>query len=111
MSRSSRSSIPDFMRSRWSPDLMLGLRMSILLPLILSGLSGFVGQIFGTIGFYYLDAPRGSLVTASRILFAGILGVSLFADPLTLKILLGGACIVFSLVGVSGVIEMRRVTA
>ena len=80
----------------------------ILLPLILSGLSGFVGQIFGTMGFHYLDAPRGSLITASRILFAGILRVSLFADPLTLKILLGGACIVFSLVGVSGVIEARN---
>lgn len=62
----------------------------ILLPLVLSGLSGFSGQIFTTMGFRYIDAPRGSLVAASRILFAGILGVSLFADPLTPKILLEG---------------------
>jgi drug/metabolite transporter (DMT)-like permease len=79
----------------------------MMVYLILSGLTGLSGQLFSTLGFRYLDAPTGALITASRIMFAGSLGVSIFADPLTLKILLGGGCIVLSLVGVSGVIDVR----
>lgn len=80
----------------------------ILPYLLFSALSGFLGQLFSTIGFRYLNAPTGSLITASRMLFAGILGVSIFADPVTLRIILGGLLILISLIGVSGVVTRPR---
>lgn len=90
-----------------APSFMLpGPKM--LVYLILSGLTGFSGQLFSTVGFRYLDAPTGALITASRILFAGSLGVSIFADPVTERILLGGSLILFSLIGVSGIVKKFR---
>jgi drug/metabolite transporter (DMT)-like permease len=74
--------------------------------LFLASLFGFLGQVCSTIGFRYLEAAIGALMTASRILFASVLGISIFADPLTLRIILGGILILISLVGVSGIIAL-----
>ncbi len=67
-----------------------------------SGTIAVVGQALLTVGYRYVEAARGSIISGSRILFAGVLGVSIFSDPLTLQILLGGALILVSLIGVSG---------
>jgi drug/metabolite transporter (DMT)-like permease len=72
--------------------------------LLLSGLCGLLGQACTTIGTAYFSASTSSLVSSSRILFALVIGVWLFADPLALRILLGGALILVSLVGVSGLL-------
>ncbi len=68
-----------------------------------SGAIAVAGQALLTVGYRYIEAARGSIVSGSRILFAGIMGVSIFSDPLTLQIVLGGALILVSLVGVSGI--------
>jgi len=73
--------------------------------LLLSALVAVMGQGFLTVGYRYIEAASGSLVSASRILFAGIMGVSFFSDPLTPKIVLGGIFILISLAGVSGFIK------
>lgn len=78
-----------------------------LLWIILSGSVAVLGQYLITIGYRYIEAAKGSLVSGSRILFAGIMGVSFFSDPLTLQIVLGGALILVSLVGVSGLLDKR----
>lgn len=68
-----------------------------------SGAVAVTGQALITVGYRYIEAAPGSIISGSRILFAGVMGVSLFSDPLTLQIILGGALILVSLVGVSGV--------
>jgi drug/metabolite transporter (DMT)-like permease len=69
--------------------------------LILSGLLGVIGQIFITSGYKHVTANSGSLVSSSRIIIALILGVSIFSDPLSLKIITGGIMILISIIGVS----------
>ncbi|MCG8483220.1 MAG: DMT family transporter [Clostridia bacterium] len=73
--------------------------------MFISGLMGVLGQIFITIGYRYVDAVKGSLVSACRIIFSVILGVSIFSDLLSLRIIIGGILILISLVGVSGILD------
>ncbi len=80
----------------------------VLLPLGLSAVGGLVGQLAVTGGYRYVRAAPGALITASRLLFAVVLGVAIFADPLTWNILAGGALLLLALVGVSGVIPLFR---
>lgn len=79
--------------------------------LLLSAASGFFGQVFTTAGFRTLDAPRGSLITTSRIIFAGVLGAVVFAEPITPRIIAGAMLILLSLLGVSGIIHRKRLPA
>ncbi|MFW6137653.1 MAG: DMT family transporter [Spirochaetota bacterium] len=78
--------------------------------ILLVGVLGYLGQMFLTWGYRYISASSGSLVTASRILFAAFLGVVIFADPITLKIAAGGVLILISLFGVSGLFGGRMQT-
>ncbi len=67
------------------------------------GACGALAQYLLTEGYRFIDTQRGSIVSSLQIVFAAVMGVLLFDDPLTLRTLLGGLCIVLSLVGVSGV--------
>lgn len=73
----------------------------ILYILIMAVLS-FTGQLLITVGYKYIDAAPGSLVSSSRIVFAIILGVTFFSDPITLRIIIGSLMIIISLAGVNG---------
>ena len=64
-------------------------------------LCGLLGQALITIGYKYIAATSGSLVSASRIVFASILGVSFCGDHLTWLIVLGGVLILWSLISLS----------
>jgi drug/metabolite transporter (DMT)-like permease len=75
----------------------------VWLLLLACGLSGAVAQVLLTWGYRFIDARSGSIVSASQILFAALLGVLLFQDPLTWRVALGGLFIVISLLGVSEV--------
>ena len=98
----------------------IGINLAIMIPLfvmpdpyiflfmLLSAITAYTGQILITVGYRYIDAAPGSLISASRILFAGILGVSIFGDPLTFRIVIGGILILVSLAGVSGIIRYIR---
>lgn len=76
-----------------------------LVYIILSAATGFLGQIWLTVGYRYIDASPGALLSASRILFAGILGISLLGDPVNIQVAAGGVFILISLTGVSGIFD------
>lgn len=70
--------------------------------ILLSAGLGVAGQQLLTVGYRYLDARTGSIVSASQMLHAAALGILLFSEPLSWRIALGGGCILVSLLGVSG---------
>ena len=76
-----------------------------LIFLISSAVVAVIGQGALTIGFKYINAAPGSLVSSSRILFAAALGVIIFGDPLNAHILWGGILILISLIGTSRIWE------
>lgn len=94
--------LPFFIKDFIMPDL------DILFYVILSGLSGFLGQIFITMGFKYVDNATGSLVSTSRILIGAILGIIFFDDPLTFRIVSGGLFIGIALIGISGYFDRKE---
>jgi len=71
------------------------------LYLILSGLSGFLGQWLLTSGYKFISARYGSIASSIRIVYAGFLGYLFFNDPITLKTLLGAILILISILGIS----------
>ena len=73
-----------------------------LIYALIIGVISFIGQIFITFGYKYIDAAPGSLVSSSRIVFGIVLGVTFFSDPLTLRIIIGSIMIIISLAGVNG---------
>jgi len=76
--------------------------------MLLSAITAVAGQVLITVGYRFIDAAPGSLISASRILFAGILGFSIFGDPLTFRIISGGILILMALTGVSGIVRFIR---
>lgn len=82
-------------------NFILPTGINLLLTLIMAVIS-FIGQVFLTFGYKYIDAAPGSLVSSSRIVFAIIFGVTIFSDPLTLRIIIGSLMIIISLAGVNG---------
>ena len=71
------------------------------LLVIASGLVGVLGQIFITYGYKYISARAGSLISASRILYAVILGALVFSEDITVRIVAGGLLITLSIIAVS----------
>lgn len=78
-----------------------------LLPLLLSSLFGFLGQVFITIGYKYVDSATGALVSTSRIVFATLIGVLFLGEPINSRIITGGMLIIISLIGLSGYFNKR----
>lgn len=74
---------------------------SEILLLLASGVIGVTGQILLTTGYKYVNARTGSMVSASRILFAAVLGTLIFGDLLSLHIITGGIMIIVAIMGVS----------
>ncbi len=75
---------------------------------LLMALFSFLGQIFITAGFKHIDAAPGAIVSASRIIFAIILGVIIFSDSITGRMVWGSVLIFISLAGVSGIFTYIR---
>jgi len=75
---------------------------AILFYALIMAVISFLGQLFITLGYKYINAAPGALVSSSRIVFAIVLGVTLFSDPLTLRIITGSLMIIISLAGVNG---------
>lgn len=73
-----------------------------LLPVLAAGIFGFLGQIFITWGYKYVDSATGALVATSRIILAAIIGYLFLSEPLNLRIIIGIMLISLSLVGISG---------
>lgn len=75
-----------------------------------AGLCGYVGQLLITHGYRWVSATQGSLLSSSGILISALLGIAIFAEPLSWAVVAGGLCILVSLVGVSGLLpdHLRR---
>jgi drug/metabolite transporter (DMT)-like permease len=67
-----------------------------------AGLCGYVGQLLITHGYRWVSATQGSLLSSSGILISALLGIAIFAEPLSWAVAAGGLCILVSLIGVSG---------
>ena len=80
---------------------------TVLILVILTTITSLLGQVFITVGYKYINASAGSLVSSSRILFAIILGITIFSDHISIKMGIGGILILISLIGVSGIIEKK----
>lgn len=65
------------------------------------GAFGVAGQLALTTGYRYVSAAAGALLSSSRLIFAIFLGVIIFSDELTLKVISGAILIAISLVGVT----------
>jgi drug/metabolite transporter (DMT)-like permease len=70
---------------------------------LLAAAASNAGQYFLTEGYRHISASLGAIVLESGILFAALLGISLFHDPLTPPIIAGGVLILGSIAGVSGI--------
>ncbi len=73
-----------------------------LLPTILAGLTGFLGQIFFTWGYKYVDSATGAMISTSRIVMAAIIGFVFLSEPINLRIITGIILITISLIEISG---------
>jgi drug/metabolite transporter (DMT)-like permease len=67
--------------------------------IIISALLGIGAQLFITQGYQYIEATRGSLISSSRIVMAGAMGVMFFSDQISLQIIAGALLIVGSQFG------------
>ena len=67
----------------------------------ISALLGVLGQALLTYGYIHISATGGGLVSSSRILFATVMGLFFFNESLTPGIVIGGACIAASIIGVT----------
>jgi drug/metabolite transporter (DMT)-like permease len=85
-----------------TPDLMHA-SAEVWLLLFGVGVCGALAQFLLTEGYHFIDTQRGSIISSSQILFAAVMGVLLFGDPVTWRTSLGGLSILLSLVGISGV--------
>jgi drug/metabolite transporter (DMT)-like permease len=73
--------------------------------LVVTGLISLAGQYFLTKGYRYINASLGSIVLGSGILFSAGFGITIFHDPVSPRIIIGGLLILVSLVGVSGIFD------
>lgn len=83
--------------------------LPVLFLVVSSALCGFLAQILITTSSRHLEAPIASVLMTSGIVIAGAMGVLFFGETLTIKILIGGACILVSIVGVSGILHRKGV--
>lgn len=69
--------------------------------IICSAAIGFLGQVFMTSGYKHISAREGSLVSGSRIVFAVLLGVTVFSEEISVRIIAGGLFIICAIAGSS----------
>ncbi|PZX20313.1 drug/metabolite transporter (DMT)-like permease [Breznakibacter xylanolyticus] len=66
---------------------------------VLSALLGVAAQLSITQAYKFIEATRGSLISSSRIVMAGIMGVMFFSDDITTQLIAGGALILLAQFG------------
>lgn len=79
-----------------------------LLPVLVAGILGFLGQVLLTWGYKYVDSATGALVATSRIILGVIIGYIFLREPLNLRIIIGVVLITLSLVGISGYFSKKE---
>jgi drug/metabolite transporter (DMT)-like permease len=71
-----------------------------VLFLVASAIIGFCGQACLTIGYKFISARYGSIISSSRVIFAAIFGITLLSEKLNIQIIIGGMLIIFSIIGI-----------
>lgn len=79
--------------------------------LVASGILGVIGQVLLTMGYKNVSARAGSMVSSSRIVFATLMGMLFFAEPLLPRIITGGLLIIGAIIGVSMLSRQGRGTS
>lgn len=87
-------------------DLM-NFELSGAIPVFLAALLGFLGQVFLTWGYKYVDSATGSLLSTSRIVIAAVIGFIFLGEPINFRIISGIALITITLIGISGYFDKR----
>jgi drug/metabolite transporter (DMT)-like permease len=72
-----------------------------MFAILASAVLGVAGQVLLTSGYRHVETSKGSLISSSRIIFAVIFGVTLFAELISIKWMIGCLLILTSLAGVS----------
>lgn len=67
--------------------------------ILISASLGVAAQLSITQAYKYIEATRGSLISSSRIVMAGAMGVIFFSDDITVKLLIGASLILFAQFG------------
>lgn len=79
-----------------------------LLPYLLgSGIMGVMGQTLLTMGYKYVTARAGSMVSSSRIIFAAGLGFFFFSESLSIRIIAGGCLIIAAIIGINALQKVK----
>ncbi len=76
--------------------------LKFLILLIISGFFSVLGQYTLTLGYGGIDAAPGSIASATRIIWAIIIGILFFQEEIGLRALIGICLIIFSIIGLSG---------
>lgn len=87
---------------------IINFELSSLFLVFLAGTLGFLGQVFITWGYKYVDASTGALISTSRIVISALIGIILLGEPIDLKIIIGIILIGGSLVGLSGYFDKKN---
>ncbi len=66
--------------------------------LILIGVLSLIGQFLITYGYRYVKAIEGSLISTTRVVFAGVLGMFFFSESINMSFVLGAVLIAFSII-------------
>lgn len=73
-----------------------------LSPVLLSAVTGFMGQLSLTLAYRYVDSATGALVSTSRIIMAAAIGFIFLSEPINSRIIFGIMLITSALAGISG---------
>lgn len=87
---------------------LLGFEMAGILPVFMSAILGFLGQMFITWGYMHVDASTGALVASSRIVIGALVGAMLLGESITIRILIGMTLITGSLIALSGYFNKEK---
>ncbi len=79
-----------------------------IIPVFLTASLGFLGQIFLTWGYKFVDSATGALVSTSRIVMSALVGYLLLSEPLETNIIIGIILITSSLIGLSGFFNKKQ---
>jgi drug/metabolite transporter (DMT)-like permease len=73
----------------------------LLILILLSAIMGVLGQIFVTYGYKYIEASKGGIISSSRILFAVVMGITIFGERFNLKLALGAILILWAIISLT----------
>ncbi len=66
--------------------------------LVLIGVLSLAGQFLITYGYRYVKVIEGSLISTTRVVFAGLLGMFVFSESINLSFILGAVLIAFAII-------------